>query len=381
MVNGVLPYQEIWELIETGGIILEEGAIPLFSDVDSQVNSQVGGASFEPTLGEKVYHMSSSNLPFNEKGLSEILESENLENFELTNKESKILHKGKVYVIPLNEKLNLIEGIIGESTGRSSVGRTNTILKLLTEDYQRYNSIPSGYRGKLYLEVYPQSFPIKVRKGISLNQIKFAYKSFENIDELSLKLLHEKKPILYDKNGDALSLDGRIKDDGVVMSLRLKGGDTLVYKARKNVSRAIDLSRDFKDKKNRYEIDEFWVKETVRDGKVILSPDEFYIMITRERIAVPPGYVTKMKVFDPDFADIKTQEADLFNPGHGHLIDGFCPVAEVKVYGPERTFRHGDSLCRIYFQKLRETPTCKLYDEKDEAYIKQVEVCVGKMFI
>jgi len=354
MVNGVLPYEDLKDLIKSGGIT-PPSRVSIRED-------QIGPASFEPTLGDRVFNTPSSMLPFRGNRLLERLESECLYDFSLSEDENRFLHEGKVFVVNLNERFNLPSGFIGESTGRSSIGRTNTVLRLLTDHHQRYNFIPSGYKGGLALEIFSGSFPIEIRRGLSLNQIKLAYgaSSFEdqniNLDEADLKMLHSTHPILYNEKGNPLRLNNRIEKNCLVMSLRLTGESPLVLKAKRNVPTSIDFSRDFSKEENRYAIDDFWVEEPVKNGGIILNPGEFYLMITKERIAVPPGYVTKMIPYDINLADLKTQEADLFNPGHGWATKGFCPVLEVKAFGQPIELRDGYPICRIQFQRLRSDP-------------------------
>ncbi|MCD4666574.1 2'-deoxycytidine 5'-triphosphate deaminase [archaeon] len=370
MVNGILPFQGLKELVDSKFISSE---VRIRDD-------QIGAASFEPSLSDIVYVMPSSILPFPGKNLSKRLEEERQYIINLKKGRIGFLHKGAVHVIPLRERLKLDSGFMGESTGRSSVGRTNTVLRLLTEDNQRYDTIPSGYKGHLYLEVYPGSFPIEVSEGLSLNQIKFAFKSFNNLDEADLRILHAQNPILYDENGSSLTLDNRIEKDSVVMNLRLKGKKPLVLRARKHVEESLNCSRDFSNEDNRYIRNEFWEEVSIKSGRIILSPGEFYLMITRERIAVPPGYVTLMAPYDLNLADLKTQEANLFNPGHGWITKGFAPVLEIKPFGQPIELRDDYPICRISFQKLREEPSCKLYDAGSQFYVKQINVDPGKMF-
>ena len=382
MVNGVLPNQEIRALIDSGTIKLGEESLGLMSSLEKgEFDNPIGLASFEPSLGNRVFAMPASILPCEEMNLLNRLVEENHYNFELNYDEIRFLPAGNLYIIPLNETLNLPEGFIGESTGRSSIGRTNTVLKLLTDNHSRYNFIPNGYKGKIFLEVYPSSFPIMVKKGLRLNQIKFAYKDFGDIDEATLRILHNISPLLYDESGNILSLDNRIEKDSVIMNLRLNGDSPSVYKAKRNVSQGLDFSRNFKDKNNRYNINEFWEEVPVPKGRVIINPGEFYIMITRERISVPPEYVTKMVPYDSNLADLKTQEADLFNPGHGFRTKGFCPVLEIKAYGEPIELRDGFPICRIKYQKLRSVPEGKFYDEVKESYVGQEKANPGNMFI
>jgi len=381
MTNGVLPYQEIKDLINSRVIKIDGENLSFMNLLeDENPNNPIGLASFEPSLGNRVFAMPASILPCEDMTLLDRLEKENLYNFELNADESRFLPFGNVFVILLNESLSLHQGFIGESTGRSSVGRTNTILKLLTDNHSRYNFIPDGYKGRLFLEVFPSSFPIIIRKGLRLNQIKFAFKDFGEIDEATLEILHDKSPLLYDEFGNPLSLDNRIEKDSIVMDLKLNGNSPSVYKAKRNVLQGLDLSRNFKNRENRYKLNEFFEEVLISHGRVIVNPGEFYIMITRQRISVPPEYVTKMIPYDSNLADLKTQEADLFNPGHGFKTRGFCPVLEIKAYAEPMELRDGFPICRIKYQKLRSAPSKKGYDEVKESYVGQERANPGNMF-
>jgi len=369
--HGVFPHQEIGEMVNSG-MISSKGEIN---------KDQIGPASFEPTLGDEAFIIPASILPKAGVPLIDRLRRESQYTFPLREDECKFLHQGKIHVVPLRESLKLQKGFIGESTGRSSVGRTNTVLRLLTDNVQRYNSIPDGYEGNLYLEIFPGSFPIRLIKGLQLNQIKFAFNDFDEVDEAGLRLLHAQNPLLFNSKGEPLNLDGRIEKNSVVMSVKLNGGEgPFVYKARKDTyNKGLDFSLDFSDENNKYELEEFWEPVPTKEGSIILTPGEFYIMVTKERISVPPGFVTKMAAHDQNLADLKTQEADLFNPGHGWRTKGFSPVLEVKPYGQPIELRDGFPICRIIYQRLRSIPNIKLYDESG-TYVEQVRANPGKMF-
>ena len=83
------------------------------------------------------------------------------------------------------------------------------------------------------------------------------------------------------------------------------------YRAKKH-ARRIDL--DLRD----YDPLDFW--EPIRFHKkssLILSPDEFYILMTKEAIAVPPDYAAEMLPYDTRAGEFRVHYAGFFDPGFG----------------------------------------------------------------
>jgi dCTP deaminase len=56
---------------------------------------------------------------------------------------------------------------------KSSTGRLDVLTRLITDQRTAFDRIEKGYRGKLYLEIAPLSFPIVVKPGVRLNQVRF----------------------------------------------------------------------------------------------------------------------------------------------------------------------------------------------------------------
>ncbi|MGY8996849.1 MAG: dCTP deaminase domain-containing protein, partial [Alphaproteobacteria bacterium] len=99
--------------------------------------------------------------------------------------------------------------------------------------------------------------------------------------ESKLKELHEKYRLVDTPEGA-----GTIRDDSIAFSLDLKGegkGSLVGYRAKQHTD-VIDV-----DRKAALDPAGFWEPIHEREGEgLILNPDDFYILATRERVKVPP---------------------------------------------------------------------------------------------
>ena len=83
-----------------------------------------------------------------------------------------VLETGCVYIVPLLESLELPSDIEASANPKSSTGRLDVFTRVITDGTPRFDEVSAGYRGPLYLEVSPQSFPVRAHAGASLNQLR-----------------------------------------------------------------------------------------------------------------------------------------------------------------------------------------------------------------
>ena len=93
------------------------------------------------------------------------------------------LERTKTYVVRLREKLDArlrkAKVIYGQATAKSSVGRVDVLARLIVDGmttYERFD--PAGLEngsGEMFLEITPITFDVRVKKGISLSQLRFFY--------------------------------------------------------------------------------------------------------------------------------------------------------------------------------------------------------------
>jgi dCTP deaminase len=354
-LNGILPYQQIKALIEHQAIRSE---VP-FED------RQIQPASLDLRLGRKAYRLISSFLP----ELSEITSRLNVLDFyqsdlvmyEMDLTGGAILEKGHVYLVPLLESLKLPKDLRAKANPKSTTGRLDVFTRVVTDLTAGFDEIRPGYHGPLYLEVVPRSFAIKVRTGDSLNQIRFV-RGQPAVSDAALRKLHNAEPLLYHNRPAAKPVSSRDlrTDRGLFLRIDLKGADrgddTIIgYRAKKN-SHVIDLS-----KIGYYAALDFWEPiRRHRQDSLLLEPEEFYILASKERIRVPPGYAAEMMAYEAACGELRTHYAGFFDPGFGYgrgELRGTQVVLEVRPHDVPFLIHDGQTFFKVVYDRMLEFPT------------------------
>jgi dCTP deaminase len=227
---------------------------------------------------------------------------------------------------------------------------------VITDATPRFDEIRAGYRGALYLEVSPQSFPVRVQAGASLNQLRLLSGQTAMTDSV-LEALYRETPLLYDDDERPVPVERTVFNDGLCMGVDLSGRLTdgiIGYRAHPNPP-AIDLSRTAF-----YDPAEFWepIKRPARDA-YILEANRFYILLSKERIRVPPEFAAEMVVYDAGAGEIRTHYAGFFDPGFGWgdgTILGTKVVMEVRAREVPFMVYDGQTSFKVWFERLRSRP-------------------------
>ncbi len=175
--QGILPDNAIRRLIAEGAISL---AMPA-------AESQVQPASLDLRLGRKATRVRASFLPGPNFSVAQKLRQLGLHEFDLS--DGAVLETGCVYIVPLLESLELPADIAASANPKSSTGRLDVFTRVITDSARAFDKMPEGYSGPLYLEVSPRTFPILVRTGSRLSQIRFR-RGNALLDDASLAKLH-----------------------------------------------------------------------------------------------------------------------------------------------------------------------------------------------
>ncbi|WP_028032331.1 2'-deoxycytidine 5'-triphosphate deaminase [Chelativorans sp. J32] len=334
--TGILPDREIAALFESGAL-----AAPRGLDKD-----QIQPASLDLRLGEVAYRVRASFLPGPASKVAEKLDRLKLHEIPLG--EGAVLETGCVYIVPLMEGLALPTDVAASANPKSSTGRLDIFTRVMTDHGQEFDKIPAGYRGPLYLEVSPRTFPIVVRPGSRLSQIRFR-RGNALLTEGDLADLHEREVLVAAEKPN-------ISGGGIALSIDLEGGpDGLVgYRAKHHTS-LIDV-----DRKGGYEVPDFWEPLFNRGSRdLILDPDEFYILVSREAVHVPPAYAAEMTPFDPLVGEFRVHYAGFFDPGFGHSAAGGLgsrAVLEVRSHEVPFILEHGQIVGRLVYEHMAAPP-------------------------
>src|SRR5438874_442781 len=282
---GVLPDHELRAAVEAGWIMARAAL----------ADEQFQPASLDLRLGPVAYQLRASFLPFRETVGDRLDGDSDLVIDRLSLESGATLQRGSVYLVPLLESLALPGGVRGRSNPKSTTGRLDIFTRVITDATPRFDEIRPGYHGLLYLEVSPQSFPIRVHAGASLNQLRLL-SGQTALADAELARIYREIPLLYDDDGRPIALERVAFNDGLCMGVDLSGrltGSIIGYRAQPNPP-AGDLGR-----LAHYDPAEFWepIKWSARDA-YILEANRFYILVSKERIRVPPEFAAEMVVYD-----------------------------------------------------------------------------------
>lgn len=346
---GVLPDGELRAAVRDGWI---RASVAI-------ADAQFQPASLDLRLGPVAYQLRASFLPFRRRvgdrlATGEATDSDLvIDRFPLAG--GLTLQRGSVYLVPLLESLALPPHVRGRSNPKSTTGRLDLFTRVITDGTPRFDEISAGYAGTLYLEISPQSFPVRVQTGLSLNQVRLVTGD-ATVSGDELATLYRACPLLYDDDG-AVPVDRVVFHDGLGMGVDLSGratGGIIGYRAQPNPP-AVDMSRV-----GHYDPAEFWepIARPARDG-YILEANRFYILVSKERIRVPPAFAAEMVVYDAGAGEIRTHYAGFFDPGFGWGngdVLGTRVVMEVRAREVPFMLYDGQTSFKVQFERLRSAP-------------------------
>ena len=367
--TGVLPSQELQALIQQG-VITAEAPV---------ADSQIQPASMDLRLGAKAWRVAASFLPGAKSTVRKKIDE--LKIYDLDLSTPKVLEKGSIYIVQLMEAVKLPPNFYGRSSPKSTTGRLDLFTRLITDHCIEYEFVEDRYAGALYLEIVPIHFSVIVRAGTSLNQLRIIHgtPSSPDVDESDTKIedLDRKERLVYDENSDPHK--AKIWD-GLMLTIDLAGrnpGDVVGFKARPNTT-PIDLAL-----KGHYEAHEFWEPIHGAPNKpVILHPDDFYILASKERVRVPHDYAGRLIEIDPSYGEFRVHYAGFFDPGFGYGnndVLGTRAVLEVRAHEVPFQMEDGQVVGRLKYEKLV-APPAKIYGLDIGSSYQSQGVALSKQF-
>jgi dCTP deaminase len=344
--HGILPDRMIAVLADDGGITATK---PFAAD-------QIQPASLDLRLGAVAYRVRASFLPGPGATVAKRIEELKLHEIVLTN--GAVLETGCVYIVPLLERLALPDTVAAAANPKSSTGRLDVFTRVIADETRGFDRIEAGYRGPLYAEISPKTFPVLVREGSRLSQMRFRHGD-STLDAAALRTLHARERLVDAAaavmgEGVAVSVDLSGIDAAGTRGDRLQGGAIVGYRAKRHTG-LIDV-----DRRGGYDIGEFWEPVIGRaDRNLILDPDEFYILASKEAVQVPPDYAAEMVPFDPLVGEFRVHYAGFFDPGFGYAGAGgrgARAVLEVRSREVPFILEHGQIVGRLVFEKMLARP-------------------------
>jgi len=322
-------------------------------------DDQIQPASLDLRLGAVAYRVRASFLPGPGITVAHRIAELKLHEFALA--DGAVLENGCVYIVPLIERLALPAEIAASTNPKSSTGRLDVFTRVIPDETRGFDQVAGGYRGPLYAEISPKTFPILVRQGSRLSQLRL-HRGDAVLDAEALRALHVRER-LVDRaeavmgDGIAVSIDLAGADNHVRLPAHAGNGNASViigYRAKRHTA-VIDIER-----RNAYDAADFWEPIPARaDKSLILDPDEFYILASTEAVQVPPDYAAEMVPFDPLVGEFRVHYAGFFDPGFGYAGaggSGARAVLEVRSREVPFILEHGQIVGRLIFERMLARP-------------------------
>ena len=366
--TGILPAQELRRLVRDN---------VLFSTAEPLSDEQIQPASVDLRLGARAYRVRASFLPNPNARVDDKIHA--LSTHEIDLSEGAVLEKGCVYIIPLLESVRFTKRMFGFANPKSSTGRLDIFTRLITDRAVVFDQVPEGYKGQLYAEVSPRTFGVVVRKGTKLLQLRVRLGSPQATDT-GIRRLHEEVPLVHttDASDDVEKM--RISG-GLAITVDLKGyaDSRLVgFKAKPHTD-LVDV-----DKVGCYDAQDYWdpIKAN-REGTLILDPDAFYILVSKEAVTIPPDHAAEMVPFNPLQGEFRVHYAGFFDPGFGHAGaggQGTRAVLEVRSYEVPFVLEHGQIVARLIYERLTQEPD-RLYGRDIGSSYQKQGLALSKHFV
>lgn len=340
--KGAFPIQWITELMKQGAI-------------KNAVEKNLNPASIDLSLSEEIFRLDGLFQPRPTETVREIIKELNpaAHNFAYP------LERNVTYLVRLKETFALPADIFAYCNPKSTTGRNGIQVRVVADHVSRYDSLPRGFVGEIWLSITPKSYPIKLLPGDTLAQVRF-FNEDTRLTEAQLPAVFDAKKLLWNKEGTPISYaDVKIKDnDGAVVLTLDLDGDICGWECL-GVNRVLDLSKlDF------YAPRDFFRPVIKYDGRVQLREGALYIFYTKERVCVPPSLACEMHPMDQRSGEFRSHDAGFIDPGWGYGTGGEAKgrrlVLEVRPF-EDIVFRNGQPAAKIKFETMAENPSVQ-YD-------------------
>ena len=361
--TGILPCQAISALWRDGEITATQ---PLTDD-------QIQPSSLDLRLGEVAYRVRASFLPGPGQNMAQKINQYTMHSVDLTR--GAVLERGCVYIVPLLERLSLSQRLSAIANPKSSTGRLDVFTRLITDGASEFDRIDAGYHGPLYAEIAPRTFSILARTGARLNQMRLR-RGEHRLTDTELSRLHQQSPLVHSDEGTENISEGI----ALTVDLQGAGGTGLIgYNARPHAP-LIDI-----EKINHYDPVDFWepiYAGTGTESGLVLNPDDFYILASREAVSVPPDHAAEMVAYDTLVGEFRVHYAGFFDPGFGWAEaggKGTRAVLEVRSHDVPFLLEHGQTVGRLVYERLTNSPD-RIYGEDIGSNYQKQTLALAKQF-
>jgi len=362
ITHGALPSQTISALIEQAHI---KGALP----------ENVSPASLDLTLSAEIFTIRGLILPKVGEAIRDLLPLMEAQPADIQNP----VTCGQMYLVRLNETLDLPPDVYGYCNPKSSTGRLDMHVRVLADGVPRYDSVtPKGFSGELWLAIAAQSFSIQLHIDTSLTQLRL-FTGGSRFSEQDLEAALSAGLVWHPTEDRQLTYSELITNDqdGAIVLTALVEEGLCGYECIATPEQILDVA-----KIGHYQTKDFFTPVCIHDGVLRLKRDKFYILSAAERIKIPPTVASEMIPMDERSGDFRSHYAGFLDPGWGWGLAGEGKgrpfTLEVRPF-EDLVVRAGQPIAKITFERMTQAPKMH-YDTKASNYLQQSGPKLGKQF-
>ncbi len=299
--------------------------------------AQIQPASLDLRLGHKAYRLRASFLPGVGRSVMDCLPDVHMHEVDLSG--GAVLETGCVYLVPLQESLALPNDLSAAANPKSSTGRLDVFTRVICDGADSFDAIRAGYKGPLYAEIAPRTFSVLVRPGDRLVQLRFRSGDLEILNTQTV----------------SIDLEG------------VDGSGIIGWRARRHAG-LVDVSGV-----GAHAARDYWEPLYSDNGQLVLDPEEFYILASKEAVSIPENQAAEMAPIAPEIGEFRAHYAGFFDPGFGVASaggEGSRAVLEVRGRDVPFLLRHGQPVAKLVFEAMSEVPE-SLYGAKGSHYQAQ----------
>ncbi len=319
-------------------------------------------ASLDLRFGPVAYRLRASFLAHSQT-VAAAIDQYAIEEMAIDPDRGLVLEPRRPYLIPLRESLDLPADLAGFVNPKSSAGRVDTLCRALTDHSDSFDQIRRGYSGPLYVEIVSRTFPLLIRPDMTFVQLRLFDNTPGLVTDEQLRAVHREVGLVHDpETGRKVPMP--ITDEGLGLTLDLRGDDNGVvgYRAKRNTE-----VLDFDQREQQWQ--RFWepVYRDVDHERLVLEPEEFYLLLSREAITIPPQLAAEMVPYDVRSGEVRTHYAGFFDPGFGFDTSsgwgargrsggGSQATLEVRAHDVPFVVEQGQRVCWMTYSQMAEVP-------------------------
>ncbi len=364
--GALLVDREIGALVG-GAISVRAGGPPI-------ARAQISPASLDLRLGARAWRIRSGFLPGG-GGVEARIDELALAELDLAR--GAVFERGLPYLAEVEEELALPADLRGRFNPRSSTGRCDVFTRVLCDGHPRFDEAPAGYRGRLWIEIAPLSFPVRLARGDRLCQLRLA-RGEPALDAAELRAAHARTPLVWSGARPLSLAEARIDAEGALaLGVGLAGREPAGWRAAAHTE-VVEFATE-----GAHDPADFWEPVHARNGRCILEPGSFYIFASRERLAIPPELAAEMLPIDVGIGELRNNYAGFFDNGFGWSAGGAGPgtpaVLEVRAHDVPFLVEDGQPFCRLRFFRTSGAPE-RLYGEGRPSSYRGQDLTLARCF-